>query len=139
MSHLARIIDLKEALVAKDYTTDQQTVIVQTAYVVALTRINLLRRSGTLHVSESFVEDMWKTLDMWNKVSPVKGGVIVQRVNNVFKDLYKNLVSQSSFIFNFFDQSTGVAFEPEQFPAFEDLVQTLIKEFEDYIYNGKHD
>lgn len=139
MSHLARIVELKEVLITKDYTAEQQSGIIQVAYVVALTRCNLLRRGGNLNVSEEFEENMWSALDMWNKVSPIKGGVIVQQVNKVFSDLYKNLVSKSSFIFNFFDTASGVAFDPEQCPAFEELVQTLCKEFEDYIYNGKRD
>lgn len=139
MSHLARIVELKEVLITKDYTAEQQTSIIQMAYVVALTRTNVQRRDGTLNVSDEFEENMWDALNMWNKVSPVKGGVVVQQVHKVFKDLYKNLMSQSSFIFNFFDAVKDVSFDPNQCPEFETLVQTLCKEFEEYIYNGKRD
>lgn len=139
MSHLARIIDLKEELAKADFNVEQQMAVVANAYVVALSRQLFAHNDRRLCVTEQFEEQMWSALNMWNRISPVKGGYIVQRVKQFINGVSSQLMSQCTFEVNAIAGIEGIEFSVDKYPTFETLVATLMKEFEEYIYHGEHD
>ena len=136
MSHLEHIVQLKEEMLEQDIPLEQQSVIITNAYVTALVRNLIIYQGSKLYVTKEYEDQMWDTLNMWNDVTPVKGGYIVESVKQFVAQLVAKLTSQNTFVVNFFDNLNGVEFDTTKCPTYETLVLTLMKEFEEYIYHG---
>lgn len=136
MSHLEHIVQLKEEMLEQDIPLEQQSAIITNAYVTALVRNLIIYQGSKLYVTKEYEDQMWDTLNMWNDVTPVKGGYIVESVKQFVAQLVAKLTSQNTFVVNFFDNLNGVEFDTTKCPTYETLVLTLMKEFEEYIYHG---
>lgn len=97
MSHLDHIVRFKERLdeVGVKCPVEQQSLTME-AFMRALIRWKF-RCNNSITLSEEEEDAMFRTLDMWNRASPLKGRYIIELIKRFLGSLQTQLLERGVF------------------------------------------
>lgn len=131
MSHFEKLIALKEEMIEANVPAEHMDAIVQEAYFRAALHHLFNKPKQLIDVTQEDSDELWKQFDMWNGVTPVSGGVIIERIKLFVTTLKMNLIRAEDFKVEFSYCHSDCGFVTGESTAFKEFKNVLVKEFRD--------